>query len=261
VKYYLFLSLITALNITYGQVAGEYNGSVNGDPVSLSLQQNGSVLTGKMSDSHQTYTIDGKVTNNNIDAKAVEPTMGLTIFLIGSLIDNNTLQLKGDLLIAGVKTPAFNTTLTKKNSSSPTSSAAVTSTSNSTSRPKELVGKTIDPNLIGRWRQESHYNSGYGSSFSGSTYSYLAFNPDHTMSDNGSSASISGSDYSGQSGGRSTPKIIANVWYYTSGNLIMAVINNNGTILIEKMGTYYIENGKMLFTQANTQKKFLYYKE
>jgi hypothetical protein len=258
-KHYLFLSLVTITNVAYGQITGEYSGYVNGDPVALLLQQNGVVLSGKMNDSQQAYTIDGKVTNNIIDAKAVEPTMGLTILLSGSLIDKNTLQLKGDLLIAGAKTPAFNTTLTRNNTSSDAASAAVNSTS--TSRPKELVGKTIDPNLLGRWRQESHYSSGYGSSFSGSTYSYLTFNPDHTMSDNGSAASISGSDYSGQSGGRSIPKIIPNVWYYTSGNLIMAVINNNGAILVEKMGTYYIENGKMLFTQANTQKKFLYYKD
>lgn len=255
-KYYLSICFTSMLSVIYSQVTGDYTGTLNGDAISISLIQNGEILSGSMSDSRQNYAIDGRVINNVIDAKAVEPTMGLTIVLSGSLIDKNAIQLKGDLLILGIKTPSFNSTFTRKNivkQSVPNATSSV--------RPKELQGKAIDPNILGRWREESHYSSGYGSNFSGSTYTYLTLHADHTMSDDGSVATVSGTNYSGQSSGLGNSKIIPNVWYYTTGNIVMVVGNNNGNIITEKLGTYYIENGKMLITHANSQKKTLYYRD
>jgi hypothetical protein len=267
------LTVLPAL--IYSQFSGIFHGIVNNDPIVLDLQQNGDAITGQMKDSKQTYIIDAKAIGHSFTGKAKEKSLGLTFHLKGDLT-NNDLQLKADLDVFGLKSPAFNTLFTKQKNSNPAvknkgtaqakseviendnienSSVSV----NNPKAPSSLNGKSIDRELIGQWKQESHYNSGYGSDFSGSTYSYMSFNANHTMSDGGSQANISGSNYSGQSSDRTT-KIIPNVWYYTLGNKIIAVVSNAGKVTEGEMGTYFIKDGKMLFTQAKTNKKLLYYK-
>ena len=63
---------------------------------------------------------------------------------------------------------------------------------------------------------------------SGSNVQYLSFNEDGSMTDMGNEASISGSNYSGNSGKGSGNGTVSNVWYYTKGNQIIVYTLVNG---------------------------------
>jgi hypothetical protein len=254
----LFLSSFISVSVLFSQFSGQYKGQVNGDQVHLDLIQKGNIIEGKMKDSKQTYTVKGNATDLQIKAKAFEEQLGLT-FLIDGNLEGKNLTLNAQLEYNGSLQPAFQALLTKV--SEPNSSKDLTAQPESVKGlPKEVVGKYIDPLLLGLWRSESHYSSGYGSSFSGSTYSYMEFFKNYTLADHGSQVNISDSNYSGTTGTPNGSKPIPNLWYYTQGNKIMVYLTNNGNPLVTELGTYYIENGKMLFTQVNTGKKILYTK-
>ncbi len=251
-----FLNTVASLNAQFNWM---YNGSVNGDDVTIEALSKGNMVSGTMKDSKQTYQLTGQLNDNVFEGKAIESSLGITFKLVG-IISENTLLLEAFLDNNGTFQNAFSATfyqmkmeaIIDNKNQNPSASNLV---------PNEVANKPIDPLILGLWREESHYNSGYGDqSFSGSTYSYMTFNADHTMSDNGSQASMSGSNYSGNAGGQSTAKVIPNLWYYTTDGKVMAFINNNGQKLTTALGSYYIENGKMLFTQVNTGKKILYIK-
>jgi hypothetical protein len=254
------------MNTLEAQNSGIYVGTVNGDIVTITLNQSGSSVNGSMKDSQQNYELNGSLVGNQFNATAVESNLGLKFYLTGNLQGDN-LSMNAQLDLFGTMTPAFNTIFQKQNFNAqgsqhqelPTSPQVIQNANAEVTAI--LKNKNIDPYLIGNWREESHYSSGYGSDFSGVTYTYTSFNSDYTMSDRGSKATISGSNYSGQSGGSYNGNVIPNLWYYTEGNQIMAVVNNNGKIIQVPLGKYHIENGKMLFIQANTQKKILYYRE
>jgi hypothetical protein len=265
-KYYSLLLLSLFSSTTFCQISGRYIGVVNNDNVTLILLQNGETISGTMTDSRQSYQVNGKLNANKIDAKAKENTLGIT-FQLSGYHENGQLYLDADLLLLGTVSRAFSTIFTKegqvnnKNQNDLSITKPNHPTNSKANLPAALQGKSIDPNLIGTWKQTSSYSSGYGSDFYGSTSSFMAFNSDHTTSDMGSQANISGSNYSGQSGGLSQGRIVPNLWYYTEGKSIMFVFFNNGQYSTHKGGTYHIENGKMLFTQVNTNKNLLYYKQ
>jgi hypothetical protein len=251
------------------QFTGQFSGTINGDNVFIDLAQSGNIVNGMMRDSKQTYTVTGSANGNLFNGKAIEASLGLTFVLKGQL-NGNSLNLDGDLDLYGNITKAFSAVfsknggdntldleeapVTENNNSSPNTN------SSSSATPSEVKNKPIDPQIIGLWREESHYSSGYGeNAFHGSSYNFSSFNPDHTISQGGSQTTISGSNYSGNSG-QSGLAIVPNIWYYTSGKKVMAYIFNNGQYITVEMGSYYIENGKMLFTQANTGTKLFYTK-
>ncbi len=258
-KVTLVLLFTLCFSFIKAQLNGDFNGFVNGDNVVMSLSQSGSSVSGNMIDSKQTYTVSGTVSGNNFSGRAVEPTLGLT-FLLSGIIKNNVLDINAKLDLQGQVMDAFTATFTKNtmeevNTSIPTISL-------DKNAPSFLKSKSIDSRLVGTWREESHYSSGSGENyFSGSTYTYQTFFANHTMSEVSSTATMSGSNYSGSSSDANQGlKIVPNVWYYTEGNKMIAYIKNGANYQSAEMGSYYIENNKMMFTQANTGKKILYTK-
>lgn len=262
-KYWFLFSFFLLKNYALmSQFTGIYVGQVNGDNVELNLNQDGSVLTGTMKDSKQTYMVSGTCNGYYMTAKAVEHSLSIVFILSGKLIEGG-IAIDADLEYMGTKQKAFSTVLASTdpiNEVPPVPPSYEDNITKSPGLPEALNGKYIDPLLIGTWREESHYSSGYGSDFSGSTYSYFSFNNNHTLSNGGSQVNISGSDFSGSSGGQNSGAILPNIWYYNIGNKIMIYANTNGTRQTLELGQYYIENGKMLFTQTNTGKKTLYTK-
>jgi hypothetical protein len=258
---YTFLLILKCTLYMDAQYSWVMMGSVNGDQVIINASVNGSQVTGNMKDSQQNYDLSGKLTNNVFEGNATNASLGINFILYGQY-SGDKLVLEAYLDNQGSKLKAFEATFYQAIPEAPMPSSEVfSSVGSNQSVPTEVKNKSIDPYIIGTWREESHYSSGYGdNAFSGSTYNYMSFNSDHTMSDNGSEAAMSGSNYSGNSGGQTTGKIIPNLWYYTSGGKIFVHIKTDGNPTIAEIGTYYIENGKMLFTQANTAKKILYTK-
>lgn len=244
-----------------GQVNWNMVGEVGGDNVTiLAAVANGQVL-GSMADSKLTYYLDGTLKGNKFEGTAANAEYGITFILTGTYI-NATLTLDAYIEYGGTNQKAFTALFYELNKDNQSSNLPPQQPHSSHSTaPLEVSNKQIDPLLIGTWREESHYSSGYGdNAFSGSTYNYMSFNSDHTMSDNGSEASMSGSNYSGSSGGQTSGKVIPNLWYYTSSGKIFVYIKTDGSPTVTEIGSYYIENGKMLFTQVNTGKKILYTK-
>ncbi len=238
-----------------------YYGKVKGDEVTLAGNYQGGKISGTMEDSQQKYELTASILNDNFNGRAVNDALGIT-FLLKGQFDGNNLYLDGYLEYLGSEQKVFSATFEKSPLVIPPAPATeIYALSGTQSIPNEVSSKSIDPLIIGLWREESHYNSGYGDqAFSGSTYSYMRFNSDHTISENGSQASMSGSNYSGTAGGQSAGQVIPNLWYYTSNGKVITYIVDKGQKLTIELGSYYIEGDKMLFTQVNTDKKILYTK-
>jgi hypothetical protein len=252
-KPFILLLLCAFINDMSAQFNGTYLAKVNGDDVTMILQQSGNAIKGSMKDSQQNYEVTGTAQGNQLEIKAVDKTYGITLDISGVLSGSN-INMVGYLNVLGLKEKAFESVFVQNKANN---SQKTQTTASNDQLPSEIKGKSIDPMIIGLWREESHYNS---SGFSGSTYKYSAFNNNHTMSDHGSQATMSGADYSGNSGGRTSGTVIPNLWYYTSNGKIWVVIIHNGERVHTELGTYYIENNKMMFTQANTGNKILYTK-
>lgn len=252
------ISLIPISNVVC-QFQGKYLGTIHGDPVVIEVTQVGNSVSGIMKDSQQSYSLTGSCINYVFEGKAIEAALGISFILMGQLSEN-AITLDGDIEMFGSRQDAFNGTFSKVSNESPNINV-ITNNSVITNLPPDVKSKPIDPRLIGTWKQESNYLSGYASDFYGSTNSYMSFNANHTMSDKGSQVIISGSNYSGNSGGQTTGKVIPNIWYYTEGNKIMIYTTENNLNQHLELGTYFIEDYKMLFTQANTGKKILYLRE
>lgn len=235
------------------QFAGTYNASLNGDNVTLTLEQNGKAITGLMKDSGQTYQIQGTAVNNRLDGKAVDQTYGITFF-ITAFPQDDVLEMDFDLDLGGYRQDAFNLQFnrTQKDELKNLSANA------RNKKPVSLAKKSIDPAIIGTWKHESFYSSGYGAdAMSGSSVSYMSFNADGTMSDQGGNASISGSYYSGKSGQDGRTENITNIWYYTENSRIYIFSYQNGKEEAIELGKYYVENGNLLITASNGNKTLL----
>lgn len=257
----LLIFLHSTLQHVHAQFNWLYYGKINGDNVTMVGNYQSGKILGTMEDSQQKYDLTATSLNGIFDGSAVNAELGIK-FLLKGQFTGDILNLDGYISNFGTDQKVFSAVFEKASLDIPSPSVVESiDVSKSAAIPYEVSTKSIDPLLIGKWREESHYSSGYGDqSFSGSTYNYMSFNSDHTMSDNGSEASMSGSNYSGTSGGQTSGKVIPNLWYYTFSGKIFVYIKTDGNPTIAEIGTYYIENGKMLFTQANTGKKILYTK-
>ncbi len=262
-KLLIFIIMIFSLN-TNAQVSGTYFSVVNGDNVEMELNEIDGQINGTMEDSKQEYTVVGTNKNGVLSLKASESTYGIVLFIQGKVVSQG-IQMEADVDIYGVRQKAFSALFTKSENGNTNNQSVISNSSNNVSIPKAnapagLKGKSIDPAIIGVWREESHYSSGYGSNFSGSTYTYTGFNADHTMMQYGSKVTMSGENYSGSAGGIEGGQVMPNIWFYTENGKVMCIMNNNGQLITTPIGSYFIENGKMLFTQVNTNKKIIYYK-
>ncbi len=245
-RFLLLIVFAFVCNFLQSQISGKYHAFFNGDNISLELKQKDQVITGTMKDSQQNYAITGEKNASGFAGTAIDDKLGIT-FLVTGTLSATGLDMDFDIEFDGARSDAFVVNFEKD--------GKVASGDKGSGKKSK---KNIDPNIIGNWKHESFYSSGYGAdAMSGSSVQYLSFNADGTMSDKGGEAMISGSDYSGNSGKGDGSGTVANLWYYTKGNAIILYTIINGAEQEYPLGTYYIEEGKLLLTGENGEKKLL----
>jgi hypothetical protein len=245
--------LILMLNVTaYGQWVGTYEGELNGDKIIVNItSQANKKIVGEMVDSYQKFKITGDINGNRMAGDAVEQTLGLKFTLLGEL-KGNIIDFKLIMNILGLtsETPFSVTRKSKATDSKTVSSATnVANSTNNTSR---------DSKVAGRWTKNESYNSGYGDNFMGANFSQsIIFFADGGVADGGSSATMSGSNYSGKSKDGGSNQAVPGLVWHTKDNQIFLTFTQDGKSQTESLGKYYIENNKMLITLANGNKVLL----
>ena len=251
----LFSVAFFSVGIAQNPFIGTFTGVLNGDNITLELQSSSnSMLKGKMQDSQQVYEVNGTSNGSKMVGTAVEKIMGLTFQLNGTINNNHLLMnltmdvlgQKHDLQVDFTRKSATST-ITKVEKQTPQYNA-----------PNMPSGGKIDPNVVGKWVNEQHYNSGSGGNFMGSTTTQsLIFFADGSMSDAGSSATVSGGNYYGSSSDKGQNATLPNVRWYVQNQHIFIIGTENGQTQTADLGKYYIENGAMLITGNNGQKLLL----
>lgn len=252
-KFFTLIALTMTLTGLHAQWDGTYYGTVSGDNVVMNLEQNGNNVTGVMKDSYQTFDIKGTVNGNQFSGTTTEQSYQIAFGLTAEK-SGNTLECILSVDMNG-ETGEVPFTVEKQGETVGTSSA--TSSSGSATKIPFPSGATFPAALVGTWVQNENYNSGSGDSFMGASFSQsMTFNGDGTLSEGGSSASMSGSNYSGQSTGGGAGKLDGIGWYAKQKNFYLIVYNNNKWESVH-VGTWYTENNALLLTGNNGEKLLL----
>ncbi len=246
----LFMSLFLVAPV-FAQWSGTYYGTVNGDAVVMNLLQDDTTVSGDMKDSQQTYVISGTVTGNSFSGTAVESTNTLNFGLTAERMDA-VLNCK---LIVEMNGERAEVPFTVEKAMAKESETASTQTEKIPEKILFPAGVTFPVALQGKWTKSETYNSGSGDNYMGSTFSQsMTFYADGSISDNGSSATMSGSDYSGQSADNGTGKI-PGVGWYTKGKNLYIIAYAEGKWQSVLLGTWYAENNALLITGSNGNKE------
>lgn len=236
------------MNPLFGQWSGTYFGTVNGDKVRITLEQNGASITGEMQDSQQTYALSGSVQGSEFTGTATETTyqlnFGFNAFKNGDMLECVlVVEMNGER--NEVPFLAQRQGADAQMHSAPTSEIPF---------PKEA---SFPAALVGKWTQEESYNSGSGDNFMGGNFSQsMTFHGNGTISDHGSNASMSGADYYGQSSGEGVGTLQGLGWYALENNFYLLVFHEGQWVPVE-LGRWYTENNHLLITSANGQKLLL----
>ncbi|MEP7266251.1 MAG: hypothetical protein ABI844_01400 [Saprospiraceae bacterium] len=239
----------SSLLIAQSPFKGVFKGIYNGEAINLYINEvNGIDLMGTLTDAQASYSVKAEINGNRFAGEAIHQTLSLRPVILGELlIDKMNITLVFD--VAGNKTEVKVPLNREKNQ--PVSSA------NSVQKIKLPSGAELNPDLVGVWQKEENYNSGSGSDFMGSTFTQsMIFFDDGSVGDGGSAATISGSDFLGQSKSSGLKKMEGVVWY-TRSNQLYLQITQNGTSQEAHLGRYYIENRSMLITGTNGTKILL----
>ena len=120
-----------------------------------------------------------------------------------------------------------------------------------------LHGKLIEPTKLYCICSGSPLLIGYGDNFMGGNFSQsIIFNNDGSVIEGGSNASMSGSNYFGQSLDNNTTSA-GNIKWYAIGNQLHLIIYNNGSWQSVMLGTWYAENNHLLITGQDGKKVLL----
>ncbi len=246
----LFISLFWIATF-HAQWAGTYYGTVNGDAVVMNLLQDGTTVSGDMKDSQQTYLISGTATGNSFTGTAVE---SVSTIPFGLTAERNDAVLDCKLIVE-MNGERGEFPFTVEKATAQETETASTQTENIPEKIPFPADVTFPVALQGRWTKSENYNSGYGDNYMGSTFSQsMTFYADGSISDNGSSATMSGSDYSGQSADTGTGKI-PGVGWYTKGKNLYIIAYAEGKWQSVLLGTWYTENNALLITGSNGNKE------
>ncbi|MDZ4749658.1 MAG: hypothetical protein SH808_14330 [Saprospiraceae bacterium] len=260
-RFVIFLIFLSCSLSLYGQqqsnpdpLSGQFYATLEGDAVVLGInRKSGSSYIGTMTDRHQKYALTLELSSGtDVSGTAKEYSMGIQFDVAGTLVGdqlsltfsitvgNEQNQMKIDFTRDGTDTQA------------PTGNEAQVQTT--PNLPKDA---SHPQDLIGTWIKEDLYNSGYGDNYMGAGFSQsMTFLADGNISEGGSSATMSGSNYSGQSTGQGSG-VIPGVKWYTIGNQLYMQVTENGQTQNAHLGKYYIENNNMLITGTNGEKILL----
>lgn len=248
------IAILFSIMITSGlfsQWEGTYTGVTNGDNVVMTLQQNGNSVTGFMKDSYQYFEIEGTVNSQQFTGTATEKSFQLQFKLDAAKTGDN-LDCKLTITVFGELSETF-FSVQKEGSATPEATQNPAATGD-IPFPKDA---TFPSALAATWTQNEHYNSGSGDNFMGASFSQaMTFHSDGTLSEGGSSASMSGSNYSNQSSGNGSGKMDGIGWYAKQKNFYLIVFSE-GKWTSVLIGTWYAENNHLLITGTNGEKLLL----
>ncbi len=235
-------------------LSGQYRTNLQGDEIVLGINlKSGSAYIGTMTDSHQKYSLNLELSNNkDVTGTAKEYSMGLQFDVTGTL-DGDQLSLTFSITV-GNEQNQMKIDFAREGAIA----EGVDGTSLNSQTMPALPKDAVHPrDLVGTWTKEELYNSGYGDNYMGAGFSEsMTFLSDGQLSDGGSSATMSGSNYSGQSAGQGSG-VIPGVKWYTIGNQLYMQVTENGQTQEIHLGRYFVENGNMLITATNGEKVLL----
>jgi hypothetical protein len=239
---------------------GRYTGTLQGDAIVLHLEPDGpGKLKGSMQDSQQSYAIEATSQGKTISGTASLAAYNLVLDFKGTLSGNN---LPLTMEVRGLGSGAFNVNLTKE-SAAGTSTAGTKAadpkgkTGTGGTGAKGSDGRQRDPEVVGTWVKEEIYNSGYGDNYMGSTMTQsMTFAADGRLIDGGSSATMGGGNYHGESSSQGNGEV-PDVRWYTRNREIWLVVTQNGQTQELKLGRYAFGGGAMRITSDNGQKLLL----
>lgn len=235
-------------------LSGQYHANLQGDELVLGINlKSGTSYIGTMTDSHQKYSLNLELSNGiDVSGTAKEYSMGLQFDVVGK-IDGDKLSLTFSFTL-GNESDQMKIDFTREGNE--VQGMAGTSP-NSQAMPGLPKDATHPRDLVGTWTKEELYQSGYGDNYMGAGFSEsMTFLADGQLSDGSSSATMSGSNYSGQSTGQGTG-VIPNVKWYTIGNQLYMQVTENGQTQEVHLGKYFVENGSILITGTNGEKILL----
>jgi hypothetical protein len=234
-------------------LAGNYSSTFNGANVTLRIKhKQGASYTGVMNDSYQTIKMTLQRSGTEVKGEATEPTLGITFQIQGEVL--------GDELALNFKVDFMGENNTMDILFTRDIETTEPEGSNDFPEPTSLVfpvGAEHPVDITGTWSKDEMYQSGSGSNYMGAGFTEsMTFLPDGHIAEGGSAASISGSNYSGQSTGAGSGVIQGLAWY-TMGNRIFLQVTDAGKTQNMPLGTFYIEGNNMLITGTSGEKLLL----
>ncbi|MCB0647353.1 MAG: hypothetical protein KDC49_11870 [Saprospiraceae bacterium] len=231
---------------------GTFTGQVNGDNAVMVLKVQGTKVQGTLKDTYQTFKISGDINGNRLAGDAVEESLGLEVGILGELKGDDAFMKLVVVFLGQTSETPFQ--LRRQNKSGSATKSEPAQQSSIASTP---AGANLDPRIVGTWTKNETYNSGYGDNFMGANFSQsMTFMGDGRLAEGASSASISGSNYSGKSSGGGS-NVLEGVTWYTKGKSLYLRVKQNGQQQDVMLGSYYVENGKMLITGQDGTKLLL----
>jgi len=216
---------------------GTYRGTIAGTAATLALQQEGTALRGTVDAEGYSYILTGTTANGGARGTLNDPQIG-TSMPCEIALEGSTLRLI--LLAPGTQGQAQRISFSFTKSATSPASAQAPQTPAPQGQASSPEGQR-DPALYGRWVKSETYTSG---AFSGTTRTYLQFNPDGTMLYGGGDVTAGVGGVSGSSSGGD---VTEGLWR-TENNLLYARGSHTAWSLL---GRYYIEGNRMLTTAAD----------
>jgi hypothetical protein len=238
--------------IVLAQWAGDYKGTLQGEAVTLQLKEiSNNHLSGILKDGYNDFQISAVSSGNSMTGTAIESQTGIKFDLSGVLIDTR-LDILMSIEVLGQRSD-IKATLYKQNVANGTTLVQNTHY-NQVKFPSDAQH---DPAIVGLWSQNETYNSGYGDSFMGGNFSQsMYFLEDGRLAEGGSSASISGSNYSGKSIDNQV-NTVEGIYWFNRSNQLYLLTYESGKPQEVHLGKYYIESNHMLITGVNGDRLLL----
>jgi hypothetical protein len=258
-RHILFLFIVFFALNTHAQfsrktdpLTGSYSAIYDGVKMTLVIEhKTGTSYTGIFNDSYQSCPIVLELAGNSFSGVLTEPSTGVGIDFNG--------EIQGDHLLFSLIVDALGEEGTFEIAFSRDGSGTTVKSTNDQNPSKADFpsGASHPKELAGTWTRQELYQSGSSDSYMGAGFSQsMTFLPDGGLAEGGSSAYMSGSNYSGQSSGQGGDRIPGVTWYTIGNQLYMQGIEN-GQLQNIHLGKYYIENNHMLITGTNGEKILL----
>ena len=210
--------------------SGTFQGGLNGARALITLEQDGDVVRGRM----DKIPVSGTVHGDTASGPLVDPESGMEAGTFEITAKGSALEVR---LV--VKDPHSGVTVTLP----PIPFQRVSATATRAARPAAPGQR--DPSLVGRWRYTSTYVSG---SFSVATDQWLILAADGTCSTDANMAG-GGADSSFTASGGDAP-----VGRWRSEGRVLYV-SDSPNEEPQALARYYVEDGRMLLTYGNGNKK------